>query len=69
MTALWKDAWLGDVILKDRFPCLFSISTLKDAKVAEAGSWVNNNWCWVLTWRRNFFAWEENLYNELLTLL
>ncbi|KAK2356246.1 hypothetical protein QL285_093594 [Trifolium repens] len=69
MTALWKDAWLGDVTLKDRFPCLFSISTLKDAKVAEAGSWVNNNWCWVLTWRRNFFAWEENLYNELLTLL
>jgi hypothetical protein len=68
-TALWNDAWIGDVALKDRFPRLFSISTLKDAKVAEVGSWVNNNWCWCLIWRRSFFVWEEQLYNELLTLL
>jgi hypothetical protein len=40
-TLLWTDNWLGNSSLKDRFPRLFSISTLKEAKVAEAGSWVN----------------------------
>jgi hypothetical protein len=68
-TALWNDAWLGAVALKDRFPRLFSISTLQNAKVAEAGSWVNNSWVWSLTWRRTFFVWEEELYKEFLTLL
>jgi hypothetical protein len=68
-TELWKDTWLGSVPLKDRFSRLFSISTLKEAKVAEAGTWVNNSWCWSLSWRRNFFVWEEELYNEFLALL
>jgi hypothetical protein len=69
MTELWNDAWLGTVPLKDRFPRLFSISTLKEAKVAEAGIWVNNSWCWSLTWRRNFFVWEEEMHIELMALL
>jgi hypothetical protein len=69
MTELWNDAWLGTVPLKDRFPRLFSISTLKEAKVAEAGVWVNNSWCWSLTWRRNFFVWEEEILAELMALL
>jgi hypothetical protein len=68
-TLLWTDNWLGNSSLKDRFPRLFSISTLKEAKVAEAGSWVNDCWQWSLEWRRNLFVWEEDLLRELMTSL
>jgi hypothetical protein len=55
-TSFWTDIWLGNLSLKDRFPRLFSVSTMKDVKVAAAGSWVDNSWSWSLTWRRSLFV-------------
>jgi hypothetical protein len=68
-TLFWTDFWLGNFSLKDCFPRLFSISTLKEAYVAEAGSWVNDCWCWSLGWRRNLLVWEEDLLREMMTCL
>jgi hypothetical protein len=61
----WKDIWVDNISLEHRFPRLFSISTQKDAMVQNVGSWMNGEWRWELTWRRNFFVWEEALVLEL----
>jgi hypothetical protein len=61
--------WIGNQNLQVRFPRLFGISTQKDALVSEVGYWENGVWNWRLTWRRNFFVWEEAFDEELLALL
>jgi hypothetical protein len=33
------------------------------------GGWEGEVWEWRLAWRRNFFVWEEALYDDLLELL
>ena len=40
----WKDNWLNGEALKNAFPRLFSISSVKDAKLAELGFWSNGVW-------------------------
>jgi len=40
----WKDNWLGSEDLKSRFPRLFSLSMVEDAKLFRCGDWVNNIW-------------------------
>jgi hypothetical protein len=57
----WKDTWLGDQSLEQRFPRLFSISTQQDETVREMGSRTNGVWRWRWRWRRELFVWEGNL--------
>jgi hypothetical protein len=69
LSSFWFDIWVGDSSLKNRFPRLFSISSQKEASVADVrnlGTEVNN---WGLLWRRRLFVWEENLVVELLDLI
>jgi hypothetical protein len=64
-TRFWWDIWNGGIPLKDRFPRLFSISNQQNASVAEM---YNNNIGgerWLFTWRRRFFVWESELFEEL----
>jgi hypothetical protein len=68
-TLFWKDVWVGGQCLQTRFPRLFGISTNKDLMVNAAGRWENGVWRWNLVWRRNFFVWEEMLYQELLEVV
>ncbi|MCH87455.1 ribonuclease H, partial [Trifolium medium] len=65
----WKDVWLGEQCLAQRFPRLFGISVQQDEVITNVGSWVNGEWRWGLLWRRNFFVWEETLVQELLNLI
>jgi hypothetical protein len=65
-TRFWKDRWVGDAPLCERFPRLYSISLQKDAfisdiRVSDGGG---DRWGW--RWRRNLFAWENDLLRELL---
>jgi len=62
----WKDNWVGFSDLKSRFPRLFSLSVVKDAKLFRCGDWVNNIWVWNLIWRSGLFEWEENQVSQLL---
>jgi hypothetical protein len=68
-TSLWCDSWLGNFSLRDRFPRLYSISNMKEVKVADAGYWENNIWSWSLRWRRSLFVWEKELRSELMGVL
>jgi hypothetical protein len=67
-TSFWSDIWVGSLPLKEKFPCLFSISTQREATVADIhGS--SENMHWNLTWRHRFFVWEEDLLRHLLDLI
>lgn len=55
--------------LRNRFPRFFSISANKEAKVGQVGSWEDDCWTWNLQRRRNFFAWEETLVQQLQGIL
>ena len=63
----WEDPW-GDegVPLKDQFPELFRISSQRDLKVAEVGSWTENGWGWNMAWRRNLFDNEMQLASKFI---
>jgi len=67
--SFWEDSWLNCGALKKVFSRLFSFSTVKDAKVAQLGSWNNGVWVWSLEWRRSFFEWEKPLESRLLQFL
>jgi hypothetical protein len=68
-TSFWKEVWLGESSLASRFPRLFGISNQSEAVVSEVGRWENGVWRWRLEWRRRFFVWEEELYQDLLDVL
>ncbi|GAU36827.1 hypothetical protein TSUD_320640 [Trifolium subterraneum] len=61
----WKDIWVGNQTLQQRFPRLYGISVQQDNSVRDVGNWVNGVWRWELSWRRNFCVWEEALVREL----
>jgi hypothetical protein len=67
-TSFWKDKWLGDFSLMNKFPRLYSISTQKEGIVAEVGN-LAGTVGWTLTWRRSLFVWENTLLEELLMLI
>ncbi|KAK2397838.1 hypothetical protein QL285_059374 [Trifolium repens] len=68
-TMFWKDVWLGDQSLENRFPRLFGISLQKQSLVCEVGRWESDIWIWNFEWRRNFFAWEDDLLLEMHAVL
>jgi len=34
---MWEERWLGNIILKEKFPRLFSISSCRETKLRQAG--------------------------------
>jgi hypothetical protein len=64
-TSFWYDNWVGDTPLKDRFPRLYSISTQKEALVADVWNPTDGGENWRLLWCRRFFVWEETVFEEL----
>ncbi|MCH81438.1 ribonuclease H protein, partial [Trifolium medium] len=67
-TSFWEDTWVGNTLLKDRFPRLYSASIQKEATVGELHT-DDAAVHWNLAWRRRFFVWEENQLPHLLDLI
>jgi hypothetical protein len=67
-TRFWLDTWIGDLALKERYPRLFSISTQKQASVAEIWSGEGGS-RWNLIWRRRLFVWEGTLLEDFVGVL
>jgi len=40
----WEDRWVGNIILKNKFPRLFSLSADKDVLLEHCGVWVKCVW-------------------------
>ncbi|XP_038685806.1 uncharacterized protein LOC119985586 [Tripterygium wilfordii] len=69
LTKFWEDLWLGGFTLKDKFPRLYSISSLTSQPIESFGFWDGIKWSWLIPWRRDLFQWEEDLENELLDVI
>jgi hypothetical protein len=69
LTSFWYDRWIGNVPFCVLFPRLFSISTQKEASVADVYNSILLQDNWVLGWRRSLFEWEKLLLVDMLALL
>jgi hypothetical protein len=68
-TCLWRDVWVGDITLCDKFPRLFSLSTNTEASVGELLEVEGERRWWKWSWRRNLFQWEEERVRQLESCL
>jgi len=57
---LWKDKWLGDYTLKQKYPKLYLIYEDKGKLVKQMSNSSDLGWCWNLVWRRNLFRMKTN---------
>lgn len=56
----WEDFWSGIRPLKDEFPRLYALSSLKFSTIQNFKSaWSSSNGHWVGIWSRPLRAWEE----------
>ncbi|GAU10371.1 hypothetical protein TSUD_422770 [Trifolium subterraneum] len=69
MTSFWFETWIGDTPLKVQYKRLFQVSEQSNSKVGEMGTWEDEEWVWDLKWRRDLFAWELDLLDELMGAL
>lgn len=65
----WSDVWVGEETLKDRFPRLFILSSQKNHRVTQMGSWNGHVWSWSLLRRRGMFEWEKEQETEMRELI
>ncbi|KAK2428745.1 hypothetical protein QL285_027243 [Trifolium repens] len=65
----WKEVWVGEQSLQQRFPRLLGVSLQQESLIHETGERRNGEWRWELLWRRNFFVWERELLRELEELI
>ncbi|GAU17962.1 hypothetical protein TSUD_330870 [Trifolium subterraneum] len=68
-TFFWTDPWLDGIPLCERFQRLFDLSVNKSSTVAGCFSlgWGIGGEAWV--WRRQLWAWEEEMVEECQALL
>nr|GEW96562.1 RNA-directed DNA polymerase, eukaryota [Tanacetum cinerariifolium] len=51
-TCFWKDRWIGNVRLCDKFPRLCHLDRCKEAHVIDRGNWSKGVWRWEMDWER-----------------
>lgn len=67
--SFWEDIWYGPESMMELFPRLYSVSGDKNKVIHEMGVWVAKRWEWKFDWRRQFFAWEQELWVEFMEII
>ncbi|KAK3227433.1 hypothetical protein Dsin_007295 [Dipteronia sinensis] len=67
--SFWKDIRSDSISLKDSFPRIFALSTLKEGSVSNFEFWQGLTWFWHISLRRNLFGWELNHWNCFIAVL
>lgn len=65
-TLFWHDLWTDSVPLSVKFQRLYSMSKEKMVTVDSIGSWSEDTWKWNFSWRRRFFEWEQDLFDQFM---
>ncbi|XP_045831494.1 uncharacterized protein LOC123922866 [Trifolium pratense] len=65
----WHDVWLGPVCFKRLFPLLFNKALYPNIVVGASGMWQDHTWVWKMEWSLVLSAAEQELAQELYTLL
>jgi hypothetical protein len=68
-TSFWKDPWLNNQSLCERFPRIYGISNQKTNTIFSMGSWEGEVWRWNFSWRRDPFTWEIPIKDDFLVLI
>jgi len=58
-TKFWQHPWLQTIILKERFPMLYNVSSQKRAFVADMGWFEGTQWRWTLSWSMQLTKTEQ----------
>ncbi|WJX75435.1 hypothetical protein P8452_58969 [Trifolium repens] len=58
----WKDIWVGDVSLEQRYSKLFNISVQHDAMIRDIGRWDGGVWRWESCFGEGDSLLGSNLY-------
>jgi hypothetical protein len=66
-TRFWEERWIRDLILKEKFPRLFSLSEQKEQLIGELFAELFDRSR--LIWRRSLFLWEEELVDQLVAMV
>ncbi|XP_019425747.1 PREDICTED: uncharacterized protein LOC109334402 [Lupinus angustifolius] len=61
--------WCGSQCLRDLFPRFFLLAEDRDARVADCGCWVDNNWLWNINWHRVLLHREEIIVKDLYDVI
>jgi hypothetical protein len=64
-TLFWLTNWIGEAPLARLYPRLYSLSTYKENMVHHFGVRRGDTYTWSFTWRRELFAWENELVLHL----
>lgn len=64
-----KDVWCMNEPLQTKFPRLFMVSNQQNHLIVDVGIWDGFSWMWNLSWRRELYSWEVEMYEELLSVL
>ncbi|KAK1320825.1 hypothetical protein QJS10_CPA03g01353 [Acorus calamus] len=65
----WKDDWVGDSSLEDRFPILFEAAANKDGMVNQFWSPGPQGSHWTVSFRRGLTASEEEMLADLRSMI
>ncbi|XP_071714775.1 uncharacterized protein [Rutidosis leptorrhynchoides] len=68
-TLFWKDIWIGDICLKDRFPRLFRLENNQEAYVKERIHDSNGSRLFTWNWTREVTGRVLGELNQLKTLI
>ncbi|KAK7268310.1 hypothetical protein RIF29_21007 [Crotalaria pallida] len=67
-TLFWKDLWVGDKNLKNKFPKLFQVAVDKNSVVHSNGEWDGGICRWQVSWR-SLYSWEQTYLVSLCSVL
>ncbi|KAE8735747.1 THO complex subunit 1 [Hibiscus syriacus] len=67
--SFWNDVWADECSLKSLFPRIFVLSTNKEGKIAEFGSFEPSGWVWNVQTRRSLSDWELVQWMDLMSKL
>lgn len=68
-TSFWHDIWACEESFKSKFPRLFRLSSQKNCKVSDMGSWGSLGWVWNLQWVREVSSRNRDLLDLLLAII
>jgi len=51
----WEDIWIGEKLLKEKYPRLYTNTILKEGTLGDFGFWDEDWWVWSIPWRRRWF--------------
>ncbi|KAK3217760.1 hypothetical protein Dsin_011730 [Dipteronia sinensis] len=52
----WHDIRMDSVSLREAFPRMFALATIKDGFITDYGDWIGNVWQWKVKLRRDLFG-------------